>query len=303
MNAVRTTGRLRNVRFAAVAALGTALASASHAQPGQPGQEIPPWLDIVVAEAKLGHEADLEDRMREMALAQAGDANAPQASVFQVVSGKPNVYHIVIPRASMAVADTPAASPMPPEQMARWEQRISEATESVRFFVARTYPQFTIAADPNAPEPALLMLRTIQVAPGRQPEYEAWVAQRLMPVLRESNVLGHTMSNGFVGDSPQNFYHAVPLPNWAALDRNPILEALGEQGFQELAQSMAGIVQRDEITVFRPRTDLMGIGEAIGQAQAAQTAAQVPEQALAAQAQGQPAQQGQEQPAQAAAAN
>lgn len=284
MKAVRTTGRLRNIGLA-VAAFGTALASTSLAQPGQP-QEIPPWLDVVVAKAKLGHEADLEDRMREMAQAQAGNADAPQVSVFQVVSGHPNEYHIVIPRPSMAVADTPAAPPMPPEQMARWEQRISAATESVRFFVARTYPQFTIAPDPNAPEPTLLMLRTIQVAPGRQGEYEAWVAQRLMPVLRESNVLGHTLSSGFVGDSPQNFYHAVPLENWAALDRNPILEALGEQGFQEFAQSIAGIVQRDEITVFRPRTDLMGTGEA-GQAQAAQ-------------GQGQP---GQDQPTQAAAAN
>lgn len=273
MKASRTTGLLRNARFAAVAAVGAALASASYAQPGQPSQEISQWLNVVIAEVKPGHEADFEDRVREMVRAQSADPSRPQAMIYQVESGHPNVFHIVTPRESMGIADTPT-TPLPPEQMAQWRQRIAQVTESVRFFVARTYPQFSIEADPGAPEPTLLLLRTIQVAPGRQAEYEAWVAQRLMPVLRETSVLGHIMANGFVGDSPQNFYHAVPLANWAALDRNPMLEVLGEQGFQEFAQSIAGIAQRDEMIVLRPRTDLMGPQQAPSQAQAQAQAGQ-----------------------------
>jgi hypothetical protein len=101
-----------------------------------------------------------------------------------------------------------------------------------------------------------------------------------MPALRETNLLGHTMSNGFVGDSPQNFYHAVPLANWAALDQNPLYEALGESGYRELMQGVAGIAQRDEIIVLRPRNDLAGQGETAAQARA-QGAQEQPAQAAA----------------------
>jgi hypothetical protein len=267
-----------------------ALATTSHAQRGQPqpqpqpqqqqqAQEIAPWLNVAIVEVKGGHQADFEDRLREMISATAADESAPQPAVYQVVSGRPNVFHIVTPRQSMAAADTMPAPPMAPEQMARWQQRIAQTTDSVRFFVARTYPQFEIAAQPDAPEPTLLMLRTVQVIPGRQGDYETWVAQQLMPALRETNLLGHTMSNGFVGDSPQNFYHAVPLANWAAHDQNPLYEALGESGYRELMQGVAGIAQRDEIIVLRPRNDLMGQEEPgaqtaqAGQAQPAQAAA------------------------------
>ena len=41
------------------------------------------------------------------------------------------------------------------------------------------------------------------------------------------------------------------------LDSNPLLAVLGEEGYRRLSQGLVGIAQSDEITVLRPRTDLL----------------------------------------------
>lgn len=243
--------RLRTVRLA-----GVVLAAAAAPGYAQQQQGIAPWLDVVIVEVRGGAAADFEDRVKELMAARA-EANMPPTLPFQVVSGHPNVYHFISPKQAMADNDTPPEPPMSPEEMAIWESRISQTTDSIRFFVARTYPQYSLGAEQGPPESEMLFLRTVKVAPGRQADYEAWVGQQLMPALRETDLQSHTMSNGFVGDSPQNFYHAITLENWAALDSNPLLEVLGEEGYRRLSQGLVGIAQSDEITVLRPRTDLL----------------------------------------------
>jgi hypothetical protein len=216
-----------------------------------------PWLDVVIVEVKGGRTADFEDRVKELMTARAEAKMSPTLAA-QVVAGRPNVYHFVSPMQNLGSKDNPTEL-MSPEEMATWQSRISETTDSVRFFAARTYPEHAIAMPQDAPEPSLLLLRRVAVAPGRQADYEAWVDGELMPALRESDVLGHTMSSGFVGDSPENFYHAIPIENWAALDgQDPLREVLSQAEYDELIAGLVGIVQEDEVTLLRLRNDLTG---------------------------------------------
>jgi hypothetical protein len=217
---------------------------------------LPPWLDVVIVRARLGHQLDFEDRLVEYMKARR-TAGMPQGNVFQVTRGYANEYHIVTPIESLAGNET-GPTPMPAEDMTRWEMRITQSTDSARFFYARTYPQHNIAAPDGAAPPQLLLLQTVYVVPGRGSDYESWVAEQLMPAMREAGVQGHTMSRGSFGDDIHTYYHATPIADWAELDKGDRVRlALGERRYQQVIAGLTGIVESQELLIARVRTDLM----------------------------------------------
>jgi hypothetical protein len=219
--------------------------------------QAPAWLDVAILQVKGGKGPEFESLLKEMMAAQR-EAGQPVGQVFSVVAGHPNEYHIVTPIQALARNDDPQAV-MPPGAQAVWFMRITETVDSARFFYARTYPQHGLAGNANAAPPTLLFLRTVHVAAGRGGDYEAWVENQLMPAMRQTDLLGHTLSRGMFGDSPQNFYHAIPVANWAALDGpDPVLEALGERRYQEMLDGLDGIVESNSFVLARIRSDLTG---------------------------------------------
>jgi hypothetical protein len=223
----------------------------------QESTQMPPWLDVVIVNVKPGYAADFEDRVKELMTARR-KAGMPTGLVFSVERGRAGEYHIVTPTMALAANDNPQ-EPMPPDEMARWVSRIIPTTDGARFFYARTYPQHGIAGSEGAAAPKLLLLRTVRVVAGRAADYENWVAMQLMPAMRQAKVQGHTMSRGAFGDSPQNFYHAIPVSNWAAFDgQEPLLQALGESRYRELMDGTRGIVESASLTVAAIRPDLVG---------------------------------------------
>jgi len=216
-----------------------------------------PWLDVVIVQVKSGMGPDFEDRVKELQAANKA-AGIPVALVFNVERGHPNEYHLVTPVPSLGANDNPR-QPMGPAAWATWLGRITATVDSVRFFYASTYPQHSIQGAEGGPAPQLLLLRTTRVIAGKEREYENWIANQYMPAFRQTKPLGHTMSRGALGDSAQNFYHAVPLANWAAIDQgDPMLKLLGERRMEQMLDGLDGIVEHSEVIVARIRTDLMG---------------------------------------------
>lgn len=215
----------------------------------------PAWLQVVIVQVKPGQAPDFEDRIRELMQARQ-DAGLALGNVFEVAAGSPGEYHIVAPMVSMAELDNPTP-PMAPPEMAVWTNRVLQHVESTHWFYARIYPEHGIQNDAGA-NANLLILQSNRVVAGKQAEYQEWVAQYMMPAARESNMLGHTLSQGVFGDSPQNFYHAMPVANWSAFDTpNPLLQSLGQRSFDQLMDRLDGVVESTALTVARVRSDLM----------------------------------------------
>ena len=217
---------------------------------------LPAWLRIAVVQVKGGRGPEFEDLLRQFIAARVADGR-PGGQVFQIVLGHPNEYHYVIPVQSIEAQEN-AGMPMPPPQAALWTQRITETTESVRFFYATTYPDHGVQPPANSPTPTLLLLRKIRVAQGMEAEYESWVADQYMPAFRQSGPLGHTMSRGVYGDSLQHYYHAYPLAGWGDLDApDPLIRILGERRYDQVFNAIDDIVVDHEMVVGRIRTDMM----------------------------------------------
>ena len=159
--------------------------------------------------------------------------------------------------ASLGMLDK-AKPPLAPAQMAVWQQRVTNTIDASKHFYARMIAAPAAAAGnaPNAP-PGLSVLRTVKVRSGKQAEFIAWLHKDLEPAMKKANN-GAVISQGALGDSPKNFYFAGGVANWAAFDEpDPFVKALGEKGTQELFDKIDGIVEDNEVTVLRPRPDLM----------------------------------------------
>lgn len=245
------SGYLFSFKSLAIAMLGAFIALPAAAQNDTP----PPWLDVVIVQVKNGEGPAFEDLLKDLQDARQA-AGMPTGQVFQVIMGHPNEYHIVTPVQSIAATEA-MPPPMPEAQMAVWQERITRTVDSVRFFYASTYPANGIQAAANAPQPTHLLLRTIRVASGHETDYESWITNTWLPAFRETRPLGHTMSRGIFGDSPQNFYHAYPLAGLAGLDAPDPLMSLGQRRYDQIVDALGDIVESHELIVAVIRTDLM----------------------------------------------
>lgn len=243
---------------AAFALLVASPAMLATAQPS--GGAEPQWLDVTIIQVKGGSGLDFEDRVKELQAARKAGGMEP-LQVFTVARGHPNEYHLVNLVGSLAEANS-GSPPMEPGPLAAWFGRITSTVDSVRFLSAITYPQHGVQGNEPATPPELLVLRTTRVISGKETEYENWIANQYMPAFRPTNPIGHTMARGVFGDNVANFYHAVPVANWAALDEgDPVLRSLGQQRMERLIDGLDGIVDSSELIVARIRYDLMGEGQ------------------------------------------
>ena len=238
----------KSLGIAAAGLLAVSLTGPVKAQNGAPA-----WLDVAVIQVKLGQGPAFEDLISDYLDARAA-AGLPASTVYQVQMGHPNEYHIVTVSDSIA-AGAEEPPPMPEAAMAMWAQRISSTADSLRFFVAGINQDVGVDGPADA---EFLLLRTIRVVSGKEAEYVDWVTNQYAPAWRQVDGIGHTMSRGAFGDSPQNFYHAYGFADLSTLDQpDPLGPILGQRRMEALFDAVDGIVESHDIIVARVRTDLM----------------------------------------------
>lgn len=247
------------------------------AQPGQPGQpaeqqrdvEIaaaapdaqqaqPMWNGVRVIQVKHDQVGEFEALMKELRTAVQGSGQ-PGFTVWKTELGDMNTYHIASQFDSFAASFANMEPPMEPTEWANWLNRIEGTIDSHTVAVARLRPDLSIV--PDAPQgqqaPDLLMLITDTVMAGKTREYESFIRDEVVPALRQADINGMIANEVMFGAEGRTWVFAVPLPGWAALDQpSPLVEALGEQGAEELMLRVDALVESTETNVLRYREDL-----------------------------------------------
>ena len=242
---------MSSIKTLAIAAAG--LVAVSLTGPAVAQDMAPTWLDVAIVQVKPDQGPAFEDLIKDYMDARAA-ADLPTGTVYQVQMGHPNEYHIVTVAQSVAevLSETP---PMGEAEMAVWANRIQSTADNVRFFMAAINPDVGVDPPANA---EFMLLRTIRVVSGMQEEYVDWVTNEYAPAWRQVAGIGHTMSSGAYGDSPQNFYHAYGFADLSVLDQgDPLGPILGERAMEQLFNAVDGIVESHEMIVARVRPDLM----------------------------------------------
>jgi hypothetical protein len=228
------------------------------AESAAPASEPMIWNQVRIIRVKGDRVPDFEARIKELgaALSRRGGA----LNVWQVAFGEQNTYHLVSQLESFAsLAELEANPPMEQAQWTGWLERIRGTIDSQVMGVAQVHPDLSMIPQQTQPgqDAELLILVTDTLMPGKREEFVSLLRDELMPAFRKSGVMGIVTNEMAFGSGSGDWVFAVPVRNWAELDKPmPLITSMGEQAAQELMNRAASLVDRSETIVLRARPDL-----------------------------------------------
>ena len=238
-------------RLAVAVALlvSVALAPGAHAQDGQ-------WMRVDIVQVlpdKLEEYIEIQLEQVNPALQRAG---VPYRSSWRTAEFG-NTYErlFVTPIASLADFDTggPLARALEPDRLARIRDRVRRCTQSRQSYAIRYHPEMSVEVD-NPSGLFLAQLATVEIAPGRRGEWEAFLRENL-PKFRDADVVFGVYERVF-GPGPVSWQIVENHSTYAALAQPTILErAFGDQA-EDVAARLSGIVTAVEQTVLRYDAEL-----------------------------------------------
>jgi hypothetical protein len=158
-------------------------------------------------------------------------------------------YVIVGPIDNFAQFDEPGSieKALGKDGAAAWRTKARRLVNSVRTMALVAKPELTYEGKMTGP-PKYAVVNFVHVAPGRTAEYENFVKNDLLPIIKRSDVPGYwVMQTLFGGDGNQ--YVTLTLHNsYADLDKGPpSVRVLGRDESAKLFQKMpAGVVTHVE---------------------------------------------------------
>ncbi len=161
-------------------------------------------------------------------------------------------YVIVAPVAKLAEFDGPGAleKGLGEQGLAAWQTKAGSLVNSVRRFIIRTRPDLSFSKGPGTPK--LAVLHFLQIAPNRNNDYENYLKNDFVPVMKQAGVT-YLVSQTIFGGNANEYITLTMRDNFAELDKGPVhVQALGQEGAQKLMQKMpAGVVMSVERSIAR----------------------------------------------------
>jgi hypothetical protein len=155
-------------------------------------------------------------------------------TTYQTVFGNTNEYVTVVPFDKYAVFDgeTPQIRALGAAASARLVAKLQKCTESRQVFISNAMPELSTAALADAPP--IGVFTRVRVAPGKLPDYEAFVKTELLPIYKKLNAPLTTSRRG-LGANANDVVSVAWVSKMADLDAgSPILRALGPAGVSKL---------------------------------------------------------------------
>jgi hypothetical protein len=162
-------------------------------------------------------------------------------------------YVLVTPMAKFADFDAPSAleKGLGPQGMSAWQTKAGSLVTSVRRFIIRTRPDLSFAAQPMG-VPKLAVIHFVHVAPNRTNDYESFLKNDFVPVMKQAGVT-YLVSQTIFGGNGNEYITLTMRDSFADLDKGPVhIQALGQEAGNKLMQKMpAGAVVHLERSIAR----------------------------------------------------
>lgn len=214
-----------------------------------------PFLSITIVSVKPEKIAEFQSYMKETTNPALKKGGLPWRAVWQSTNaaGDGFEYVLVTPVDKFAEFD----GPLPIEKglgaqgYAAWQAKAGSLITSARRFIVRPRPDLSFTANRTGP-PKLAVIHSVHVAPNRNTDYENYLKNDFVPVMKQAQVSYHVTQTIFGGDA--NEYVTLTLrESFADLDKGPVLnQVLGPEGAQKLLQKLpAGAVVHVERSIAR----------------------------------------------------
>ncbi len=227
---------------------------ASTQAPAQPG-----WLSVQVVSVKpdmLTEWQDLQKNETIPALKKGGSKwrEAWQTAVF----GPSYQYALVSPIDSLVQldGDSPMLKALGQEGLRTYGVKLRRLIASSRTYGVRPRGDLSYLPQVAGP-PKLAVLNFISVAPGRFVEYESYIKNDILPIMKQAKVAGLAVSQTIFGGDGNEYVTATFYDSFAEIDKGPpAVRVLGQEAANKLAQKTAGVVMRVERIIIRFNADL-----------------------------------------------
>ena len=178
-------------------------------------------------------------------------AGTKQQSVWTTASlGEGFEYITIRPLESLQQFDEPSAvaKGLGEEGFRKWNAKRGTLIVSSRSYITQERPELGIA--PNADYvPKLAFVTRNSVAPGHAADYENFVKNDVLPILKKANPKGFSIRKVGLGGDSDGYISAALLDSFA--DYEKWTAALTKEGYGNVAAKRAGIIMHREITVYR----------------------------------------------------
>jgi hypothetical protein len=167
--------------------------------------------------------------------------------------GEVGAYVGVTPFSKLADFDSPG-----PVQIAlgeagyqRYVSQISKYIESTSYKAVQLRTDLSLLKE-NAPPPNLAIVVNVQVAPGRNLDFEALIKSDYLPAWKKGGADQVLVHQSVFGVTGPEYVVVVSIPNFAELDKgNAMVRALGAEGAAKLNQKGAGIIASSTVMIAR----------------------------------------------------
>jgi hypothetical protein len=238
-------------------------ALAQNPSPTPQAAPTPEFLSITVVSVKPDMMVEFQNFMKNTTNPALKKGGLTWREVWQNTgaAGDAFEYVLVSPVAKLAEFDGPSAleKGLGAQGFAAWQTKASSLVNSVHRFIIRTRPDLSFAAQRTG-APKLAVVQFIDVAPNRNNDYENFLKNDFVPVMKQAGVT-YLVSQTIFGGNGNEYITLTMRDSFADLDKGPVLtQALGQEGAQKLMQKMPpGAVLNVErsITKFVPELSIM----------------------------------------------
>lgn len=248
---------LRCFRVAVLpAALTLLVPLASLAQQSPPNSKAH-WSVVTIATVKPEMRDQFDALQKEMMMA-FKKAEVPSRVVLDSVMGDMLEYVSVYPVASFADLDGPpvAERSLGKDGYASLRAKLLGTTTSLRRLASLDMEDLTFRGESKEPASygIVMFMRT---TPGKGPEFEAWLRNEYIPVMKKAGVKALSVGRSVFGANPNEYVLVRPIDKLAEIDAGPpARRVLGVEGANKLTGKTAGIVESVEYRIYRYRSDL-----------------------------------------------
>ena len=215
----------------------------------------PEFLSITVVSVKPDMIAEFQNFMKNTTNPALKKGGVKWREVWQSTgaAGDAFEYVLVTPVAKFADFDGPGAleKGLGAQGLPAWQTKAGSLVNSVRRFIVRTRPDLSFAAQRTG-APKLAVIHSVHVAPNRNDDYENYLKNDFVPVMKQAGVT-YLVSQTIFGGNGNEYITLTMRDSFADLDKGPVvIQTLGQEAAQKLMQKMpAGAVVQLERSITR----------------------------------------------------
>ena len=223
--------------------------------PAAHAQEVE-WMQVDIVNVVPNRVEDYVELQLEEVNPTLQRAGVPWRSVWRVAEfGNSYELQLVTPMSSLAQYDTggPLARVLQPDRRLRLVDRLRRLTVSRQRYAMRYRPDMSVEAD-DVGGLSLARVTTLQVAPGRTPDWEEFLRSAL-PQFNDANLVFGVYERVF-GPGPSSWLIVENYSSFAQLEQPSLVaRAFGEEA-GALTARLAGVLTSIERTVLRYDAEL-----------------------------------------------